>query len=65
MRLARKVLETGESVEIRRELNSFERRQVHMAVAEIEGVATESVGDGNVKKIVIVPAGQGGSASEE
>ena len=65
VRLARKVLETGESVEIRRELNSFERRQVHMAVAEIEGVATESVGDGNVKKIVIVPAGQGGSASEE
>jgi len=52
-------------VEIRRELNSFERRQVHMAVAEIEGVATESVGDGNVKKIVIVPAGQGASASEE
>jgi hypothetical protein len=36
-----------------------------MAVAEIEGVATESVGDGNVKKIVIVPAGQGASASEE
>ncbi len=65
VRLARKVLETGESVEIRRELNSFERRQVHMAVAEIEGVATESVGDGNVKKIVIVPAGQGASASEE
>jgi spoIIIJ-associated protein len=36
-------------------LNPYERRLVHMALAEIGGVATHSVGDGFLKKITIVP----------
>ena len=34
-------------------LNSYERRIVHMAVAELEGVASESVGDAAVKMVTI------------
>lgn len=65
MRLAEEVLRTGEPTEIHRELNSFERRIVHMAVSEIEGVFSESVGDGPVKQIRILPAGAGGGDDSE
>ena len=34
-------------------LNSYERRIVHMAVAEIQGVSSESIGDASVKKVII------------
>ncbi len=34
-------------------LNPYERRIVHMAVAEIDGVATESVGDAFSKTVLI------------
>lgn len=61
VRLAEEVLRTGEATEIHRELNSFERRVVHMAVSEIEGVYSESIGDGPVKQIRIMPAAAGGS----
>jgi predicted RNA-binding protein Jag len=36
-------------------LNSYERRIVHMAVAEFDGVTSESVGDASVKKVIIAP----------
>jgi predicted RNA-binding protein Jag len=42
---------------MRRELNSFERRVVHMVIAELDGVESESVGDGRHKKILIRSAG--------
>ena len=48
---------------MRRELNSYERRVVHMVIAEIAGVESESVGDGPVKQVRIMPAG--GAASAE
>lgn len=51
LRLAAEVARTGEPTEIHRELNSYERRVVHMAVSEVEGVASESVGDGVTKQI--------------
>lgn len=68
-RLAEEVLRTGEPTEIRRELNSFERRVVHMVVQDFEGVASESVGDGPTKVVRLMPAGNannpsGGSASQ-
>ena len=37
------------------QMNPHERRIVHMAVAEEEGVTTESDGDGFLKRITILP----------
>ena len=34
-------------------LNAYERRIVHLAVAEIPGVASESIGDAAVKTVII------------
>ena len=62
-KLAEKVAETGEPEVIRRELNSFDRRLVHLEVAEIAGVASRSVGEGAERRVEIyVP--QGGPNSE-
>ena len=56
-RLARKVasivVERGEPEVIRRELNSFDRRIVHLEIAEIPGVASRSVGEGHDRRIEI------------
>ena len=65
-RLARKlanvVLDRGEPEVIRRELNSFDRRIVHLEIASIEGVASRSVGEGHDRRIEIyVPNGSEGS----
>jgi len=57
-RLASKAVKTGETITMRKELNSFERRVVHLELAEFEGVETESSGDGSMKKIIIVPMGE-------
>ncbi len=54
--VSERVLETGEPELIRKELNSFARRIVHLAISDIEGVETESVGDGAYKQIRVVPA---------
>ena len=59
LRLAQEAIDTGESVKLRQELNSFERRIVHMELSDFEGVTTESVGDGSFKHVVIHPAGGG------
>ena len=50
--LAEKVKSSGVSQELG-PLNSYERRIVHMAVAELEGIASESVGDAAVKMVTI------------
>ena len=50
--LAEKVLLNGGTQEMG-PLNSYERRIVHMAVAEIAGVSSESIGDASVKKVII------------
>ena len=34
-------------------MTSYERRIVHLAVAEIDGVSSESIGDASVKKVII------------
>jgi len=48
-------------------LNPYERRLVHIALAEVGGVETHSVGDGFLKKITIVPVSKGvaGTPSDE
>ena len=50
--LAEKVLQNGTAQEMG-PLNSYERRIVHLAVAEIPGVSSESIGDASVKKVII------------
>jgi predicted RNA-binding protein Jag len=65
-RLAKRVLSSGKAELIRKEMNSYARRIVHMVVAEYEGLETESVGDGGHKQVRILPAGgeQAEAASE-
>lgn len=53
--LAGKVLASGTPQEMG-PLNSYERRIVHMVVAEIAGVSSESVGDASIKKVIIGPS---------
>ena len=55
--LAEKVLTSGTSQEIG-PLNSYERRIVHMAVSEIEGLTSESIGDAAVKTVIISARGK-------
>ena len=54
-KLASKVIETGEEIAIRQNLNSFERRVVHLKIQSIDGVKTESFMDDDVKRIKILP----------
>lgn len=53
-RVSERVKQTGEEEELSR-MNPYERRVVHLAVAEIKGVSTESEGDGVMKRVVIFP----------
>ena len=53
-RVSERVKRSGEEEELGR-MNPYERRIVHLAVAEIEGVTTESEGDGVMKRVVIFP----------
>jgi spoIIIJ-associated protein len=50
--LAEKAKETGLDQQIG-PLNPYERRLVHLAVAEVAGVTTESVGDAFSKTVLI------------
>jgi len=60
--IARRAAETAKSrgkEQLLSPLNPYERRLVHLAVAEIDGVSTRSVGDGFLKRVAVVPAGPG------
>jgi len=39
-------------------LNPYERRLVHLALGEVDGIESRSEGDGFLKRIVIAPAGK-------
>ncbi|HLD75007.1 MAG TPA: R3H domain-containing nucleic acid-binding protein [Bdellovibrionota bacterium] len=52
--LSEKAIQTGEEMALP-PLNSFERRIVHLALSEHSGVTTKSVGEGSLKKILIIP----------
>ena len=45
-------------------LNPYERRLVHLALAEVGGVETRSVGNGFLKRIAIVPLAKSGANRE-
>jgi len=52
--LANKVLETGEEVHLSN-MSSYERRICHMVLTEIEGITSDSEGEGEERHIVIRP----------
>jgi spoIIIJ-associated protein len=52
--LAKKVIETGSPISMVN-MSSYERRICHMAAAKIEGIETESEGEGEERHIVIKP----------
>ena len=54
-RVCERVLLSGEEEELGL-MNPYERRVVHLAVAEKEGVTTESSGEGLMKRVIILPA---------
>lgn len=54
-RSAEKVLAEGEEC-VLTPLNPYERRLVHLALGEISGVETKSLGEGFLKRIAILPA---------
>jgi spoIIIJ-associated protein len=63
LRSAEKVKARGEEC-VLSPLNPYERRLVHLALAEIGGVETRSIGDGFLKKIAIVPLVKSGTGGE-
>jgi len=50
--LAQKVIETGKEVEMAN-MSSYERRICHMVLTEIEGITSDSEGEGEMRHIVI------------
>lgn len=52
--IAHKVQETGEK-EILDFMNPYERRIVHVTVNQIQGITSESIGDGFLKRMKILP----------
>ncbi|MCX6726900.1 MAG: hypothetical protein NTY75_03750 [Candidatus Shapirobacteria bacterium] len=52
--LAQKVLATGTPVEMAT-MSAYERRLCHMAIADMEGISSESEGEGEERHIVIKP----------
>jgi spoIIIJ-associated protein len=52
--LAQKVLATGTPVEMAT-MSAYERRLCHMAIADMEGITSESEGEGEERHIVIKP----------
>lgn len=52
--LAQKVIETGKEVHMAN-MSSYERRICHMVLTEIEGISSDSEGEGEERHIVIRP----------
>ena len=67
-KLARRIAESvaggGDAEVIRKPLNSFERRVVHMEIADMEGVSTETVEQDGDRKIRIFADSGDGAAAE-
>ncbi len=61
--IGKRVRKTGEAEIVRKELNSYDRRVVHMAIADMDGVGSRSLGDGSHKQIEIYKDG-GDTGSE-
>jgi spoIIIJ-associated protein len=53
-RAAKRAIETGRPVALE-PMNARDRRAIHVALRDAEGIATMSVGDGRYKQVVVVP----------
>jgi predicted RNA-binding protein Jag len=62
-RLAEAVLGDGQPREMP-SLNSYERRVVHMTLAEVPGVTTASAGEGPTRRLTIAPAAGPGAGAK-
>lgn len=56
LRAAKKAEETGKSIALD-PMNARDRRMVHMALKDAKDLATMSVGEGNYRRVVVVPKG--------
>jgi spoIIIJ-associated protein len=54
-RMAEKCKETGKPVDLS-PMSAHDRRIVHMALSKVEGVKTQSEGEGDMRHIVVLPA---------
>ena len=63
-RIAAKVARTGRSHTLE-PMNPYERRIIHSAVSEVEGVKSESTGEGAARRVVILPEDMDLSAATE
>ena len=54
---AEKVRKMGQPIELS-PMNANERRIVHLALAGTEGVSTESQGDGEIKRVMVLPSSE-------
>ena len=54
LRMADRVRATGRPVELR-PMPARERRVIHLALADYQGVTTESVGEGDARAVAIIP----------
>ncbi|MFT5582917.1 MAG: putative RNA-binding protein Jag [Cognaticolwellia sp.] len=52
-----RVMETGKAERVRKELNGYDRRIIHLEAREHDGVDTRSIGDGSYKQIEFFPSG--------
>lgn len=62
--LAREVLETGETRKMPG-MGPYERRLVHVALTEVQGVRTFSAGSGYARRLHIAPAREDGSEEDD
>jgi len=53
-RMAEKAMSTGQPVDLN-PMPAHDRRIVHMALANVEGVSTRSEGEGDLRHIIVVP----------
>ena len=55
-RAVKRALDTGRAVALD-PMNSRDRRAIHMAVRDSDGVATMSIGEGRYRQVLVVPEG--------
>lgn len=63
-RVSAKVLRTQTTVELE-PMSAHDRRIVHLALAEVDGVTTRSEGEGDDRHVLVVPASAGDQAAAE
>jgi spoIIIJ-associated protein len=55
-RAVKRARETGRSIALD-PMNSRDRRAIHIAIRDVEGVATMSIGEGRYRQVLVVPEG--------